>query len=236
MIALAVASSACLAYQSPTAPSPPPVPPPVVVVPPVVAPSAPPAPAVFLSCNTIGTAGEPTVCAVSGLHLQIVSIQWGDGSPEQSISPTVTTVAHVFPRADRYTVIVRGEDHVGQVAHASATAVIVNPPPPPPVVSPMPPPPVVSPPIVTATSVSMSQEAAAGAAGCAAFNVSATPATGRTITSIVVTHSAGSPGPWNFTGSGGRFVTCGLNDFTDILTATATDSSGDTATYQLFVR
>jgi hypothetical protein len=229
MIALAVASSACLAYQSPTAPSPPPVPPPVVVVPPVVAPSAPPAPAVFLSCNTIGTAGEPTVCAVSGLHLQIVSIQWGDGSPEQSISPTVTTVAHVFPRADRYTVIVRGEDHVGQVAHASATAVIVNPPPPPPVV-------VTPPQVATTTSVSMSQEADAGVSGCAAFNVSATPATGRTITSIVVTHSAGSPGPWTFNSSSGRFATCGLNDDTDILTATATDSSGATATYQLIVR
>jgi hypothetical protein len=189
--------------------------------------TTPPAPTVFVSCQS-GTAGVPTICSVSGSSLQAITVNWGDGSPEQPYGPTTLSVAHVFPRADSYTVTVRGTDHVGQVAHASATAIIVNPPPPPPVVSA---------PIVATTFVSLSQEADAGVAGCAAFNVGATPANGRTITSIVVTHSSGgAPGPWTFSGSHGRFATCGLNDDTDILTATATDSGGGTATHQLIVR
>lgn len=186
----------------------------------------PPVPSVFLSCNDVVTAGTPAVCSVSGLHLQTLSITWGDGSAEQYLNPAITSVGHVYERAGRYTVIVRGGGEAGQVVHASATATINNPPPPPPVVTP---------PVATTTSVFMSQEADAGTSGCAAFRVSATPQNGRSITSIVVTHSAGQ-GPWTFTGSSGRFATCGLNDDSDILTATATDSSGDQARYQLIVR
>lgn len=184
-------------------------------------------PTVFLSCNS-GTAGEPTICSVSGSSLQAITMNWGDGSPEQSVSPTAATVAHVFERAGHYAVTVRGVGATGQAATATATATITAPPPLPPVVS-LPP--------VTRTFVLMSQEAPLGLGGsCAAFHVSATPRSGQTITLIIVSHSAGTPGPWTFTDPSGRFATCGLTANTDILTATATDSSGEKATYQLIVR
>ena len=188
--------------------------------------TTPPVPTVFLSCQS-GTAGVPSICSVSGSHLQSITINWGDGSAEQSVSPAASSVAHVFPRAGSYGVTARGADGTGQVAHATATATIADTPPPPPVVTPQP---------VTTSSVSISQEANAGAAGCAAFNVSATPATGRTITLIIVSHSAGTPGPWTIMDPTGHFATCGLTANTDILTATATDSSGEKVTRQLIVR
>lgn len=188
--------------------------------------TTPPAPTVFLACQN-GTAGQPTICSVSGSSLQAITMNWGDGSPEQSVSLTAASVAHVFERAGQYAVHVRGVGSSGQVATATSTATISSPPPPPPVVPPS---------VVTSTSVSMSQEANAGVSGCATFNVSATPQTGQTITLIIVSHPSGPPGPWTFTDPSGRFSTCGLIANTTILTATATDSSGKKATYQLIVR
>jgi hypothetical protein len=188
--------------------------------------TTPPAPTVFLSCQS-GTAGVPTICAVSGSSLQAIAVNWGDGSPEQSLSPTITSMAHVFTVAGNYAVSVRGVNGSGQAATATATATIVAPPPPPPVVTT---------PGVTTTSVFMSQEADAGAAGCAAFTVSATAATGTRITSIIVNKVGGSQvARFDFTSSG-RFAVCDLNDDTDILSVTATDSDGFQATYQLIVR
>lgn len=187
----------------------------------------PPAPTVFLSCHNGGTAGVPAICSVSGSHLQSLTINWGDGSPEQSLSPFTTSVAHVFARAGSYAVVVRGESPAGQIVHASATATITAPPPPPPPVTP---------PIVAKTSVFMSQEDPAGTAGCAAFNVSAMAATGTRITSIVVNKEDGEQvARFDFTSSG-RFARCGLTPNSTILTATATDSDGGIAKYQLIVR
>ena len=188
--------------------------------------TTPPAPTVFLACQS-GTAGVPTICSVSGSSLQAIIMNWGDGSPEQSFGPTTSSVAHVFERAGHYAVTVRGVNGTGHAATATATATIAAPPPPPPVVPPT---------VVTSTSVTLSQEANAGVAGCATFTVGATPQTGQTITLIIVSHPDGPPGPWTFTDPSGRFATCGLIANTTILTATATDSSGKKATYQLLVR
>lgn len=188
--------------------------------------TTPPAPTVFLSCHNSGTAGVPAICSVSGSHLQTLAINWGDGSPEQSLSPTTASVAHVFARAGSYAVSVRGVDGLGRVATAGATATIAAAPPPPPVLTP---------PVVSRTSVFMSQEAPLGTGTCAAFNVSATPATDTRITSIIVKMPDGSQERFDFTSSA-RFTECGLTAGEDILAATATDSNGFQATYQLIVR
>lgn len=202
--------------------------------------TTPAPPTVFLSCNT-GIAGVPAICSVSGSNLQTIVINWGDGAPEQSFDGTISTVAHTFGRADRFTVHARGVDRVGQVAHASATATIVNPlpplpdmPPPTPVLPPPPPPPP-PPPVIVPTSVTMTQEADLGLGTCAAFNVSAIAATGTTIATIVVTNNAGATVA-SFAAASGRFAMCGLAPNAEILTALATDSSGGTASYPLVVR
>jgi hypothetical protein len=188
-------------------------------------PPLPPAlPTMSLSCPS-GIVGELVICAVSGFNVQSIAITWGDGSPEQSFIPGTASVAHAFGRADRYTVSARGGNTAGQVATASAIADVVTPPqpPPPPSITPRP----------QMLEVFFSQEANAGATGCAAFNVGATAGPGASITGIVVTQAGVTvAGPFT---SSTRFVLCGLTPNTTILTATATDSTGGTARSQLLV-
>lgn len=184
-----------------------------------------PPPTMTLSCDS-GIVGEPVICAVSAVHVQSIAINWGDGSPEQSFGPATASAAHVFGRADRYTVSARGGNTAGQIATASTVANIVTPPQPPPPPGITPPPP--------RFEVFFTQEANAGSTGCAAFNVGATAAPGASIASIVVTQSGVSvAGPFT---SSARFAICGLTANTTILTATATDSTGGTASFPLLVR
>lgn len=184
---------------------------------------APTVPTVSLSCNN-GIAGAPTICAVSGANVQSIAINWGDGASEESFGPATASVAHVFGRADRFTVSARGIDNAGRVATAASVATIAPAPEPPAVFTPSP----------VTTSMSLSQEANA-VSGCAAFNAYATPATGTTMSSIAVTKAGVSvAGPFLSTNNA-RFALCGLV-ISDILTATATDASGGQSTYQLIVK
>lgn len=182
--------------------------------------NTPQAPTVHVSCGN-ARAGVSLICMVSSSNTTDVVMQWGDGSPEQSIG-LASSVAHVFARADHFTVSVRGVDRFGRVATASTIAVVASAPPPPPVFTPQP----------TVTWVTMTQEEKSSG-GCAAFTVSATVATGTTLTNIVVTGVGMST--QTFYSSSGRFAICGLQ-VNDILTATVTDSSGNTAKYELIVK
>jgi hypothetical protein len=182
-------------------------------------------PAVSINGPSTGTVGAPVVFSVSssspaGLSISVV-VQFGDGS-SRTVSGGSTGATKTYDSAGTYTVSATATDAVGTRATDSTTITIVGTPAPPP-------------PSTQRTAVTITQEANAGLSGCAAFIVSAIAATGTAIQSIDVTHS-GAQGPWHFNAPAGRIVTCGLTANADILTATATDSAGGVATFQLIVR
>lgn len=179
-------------------------------------------PTISISGPATGTVGVAVVFAVSAFSAigpTTVVVEFGDGSSRTSTGSGVTKT---YGSVGTFPVSATVTDAVGTRATESTTIAITA--------APVPPPPTIA-----RTSVFLSQDNPAGASGCAAFGVTATAATGTTITVIEVTHSNGLR-PWTLSGSGGRIVTCGLTANADILTATAIDSAGGRATYQLIVR
>lgn len=196
------------------------------------------APTLTLSnCSAFPVAGSAMICSVSANTPTTVHVNWGDGTSDDHLGLiTTSTATHVYQRSGVYVVTA----FTGTLVSSSSVTVLQAPSTPPPSTPPTAPPPSPLPPVPAptfpATTVFLSQEANAGLTGCAAFDAVATPQTGRTITTIVVTRTPAGVGPFTITGPSGRFVTCGLTVNADIFTAVATDSFAGTATYQLIVR
>lgn len=184
--------------------------------------TTPPPPTVFVSCHNSGTAGVALICSLSGSSLASVVLNWGDGAPEESVSPTASSVAHVYGRAGLFTVHARGVDGLGRVATASTIATIHDAP------EPLPP---AAPPAPIVTTVSVGQEANV-VGGCAVFFVGATAATGRTITSLSVEHNGVTD---VLTPSFARVAICGLVAG-NVVTGKATDNTGFSVSYPLIVK
>lgn len=186
--------------------------------------NTPAPPTVSVSCNNVGTAGLPTICAIDAARTTTIAINWGDGSAEQAINIAGASAAHTFARAGSYTVLIRGVDGLGRVATASATATVVNPPPPPPEVTPQP----------AVTSVGLSQEApiGTGVGGCAIFTANASAASGTTLRLFFIDAPSGRI---NIQPPGERVWICGLA-VGNVVTAKVTDTNNVSASYPIIVK
>jgi hypothetical protein len=178
-------------------------------------------PTVTITCPTtatVGVGGSFTVTPPSSPPIQIsnITVDFGDGTSRNLGAPTgATSFTKAYGAEGGYTAVATITDIVGQRGSASCSVVVGR----------------ATSPVVTFTQ-SSDVSTPATTAVPESFTVSATTATGVTLRSIVVTRQNGEV-LYNATGSGSfaARVTAG-----DILTATATDSAGNTGIAQLVVR
>ena len=85
------------------------------------------------SCSTTPQVGVAVNCTITPASAPVVAltnvtVNWGDGTPEQNLGPiTAATVAsHTYSRADNYTVVSTATDQNGQKGQASIALVVVR--------------------------------------------------------------------------------------------------------------
>ena len=166
-----------------------------------------------LSCTLAITVTPPSSPPI---QISNITVDFGDGTSRNLGAPTgATSFTKAYGAEGGYTAVATITDIVGQRGSASCSVVVGR----------------ATSPVVTFTQ-SSDVSTPATTAVPESFTVSATTATGVTLRSIVVTRQNGEV-LYNATGSGSfaARVTAG-----DILTATATDSAGNTGIAQLVVR
>ena len=156
--------------------------------------------------------------ATTANPIQTVVVNFGDGNSRTLTGVTGTVgFTHTYNRADGYTVTATATD-INGVQGVSSTSIVVS---------------RAASPSITFTQTS-SVTPPATTATPESFSISATSSTtGVTITSIIVRHA--STGEVFYNQSGGGTFAARVNA-NDILTATVTDSAGNTATSQLVVQ
>lgn len=149
--------------------------------------------------------------------IQSVVVNWGDGQSQTVTGVTGTAgLTHTYNSAGGYTATATATD-INGVQGVSSTSVVVT---------------RAAAPTIVFTQTSSTTPAATSGGPPETFSITATPATGVTITSITVRRSNGEQ-LYNQSG-GGSFAA--LVNAGDILTATATDSTGSTSQSQLVVQ
>lgn len=174
----------------------------------------------IMASATTGSVGVPisfTVTPASNPTQPItnVAVDFGDGTTRDlGVISSATTVTKIYNADGTFTVTATVTDQSGQRGNASTQVAIGR----------------AAPPTIT----TFAQTAGTGAAN-KSFNIVVSAATGLSIRSVVVTASSGASGPV-YSGSGsGTFATSTVAAGA-ILTATVTDSAGNTSTGQLVVQ
>ena len=170
--------------------------------------------------STTGSVGVPISFLVSPAlnppqPITNVTVDFGDGTTRDlGVISSPTTVAKSYGSEGTFTVTATVTDQSGQRGNGTTQVVIGRSAPP--------------------TITTFAQTAGIGLAN-KSFNIVVSAATGLSIRSVVVTASSGASGPV-YSGSGsGTFATSTVAAGA-ILTATVTDSAGNTSTGQLVVQ
>jgi hypothetical protein len=179
-------------------------------------------PVITITGPASGTVGVPvtftvTVAANPNPPLTNVTVDFGDGTSRNLGTPTgSTSVSKTYSSDGTFTATATATDQAG-TRGSSSTQILIN---------------RSAPPTVTFTQTSDFSTPATPAVP-ETFSVSATASTGLVINSIVVTRD--STGEVLYSGSGGGSFAARVAA-TEVLTATATDSGGNTTRSQLVVR
>lgn len=174
------------------------------------------------AASTTGSVGVPlsftvTPAATPPQPITNVTVDFGDGTSRNlGVISSATTIAKTFGSEGTYTVTATVTDQSGQRGTGTTQVVIGR----------------SAGPTITFTQPSSSGTAVIGANET--FSVSATATTGLTIRSIVVVLLRTGDTLYNQSG-GGTFATNNTQNG-DVLRATATDSAGNTSTFDLIVQ
>lgn len=179
-------------------------------------------PTVTITCPTgttsVGVAGSFTVTPATNPPIPIsnITVDFGDGTSRNLGAPTgPTSFTKSYGAEGGYTATATITDNAGQRGSSSCSVIVGR----------------AASPVVTLTQTSDTNTPATPASP-ESFSVSATTATGVTLQSLIVRRANGEV---LYNGSGnGTFAAAVTRD--EVLTATATDSAGNTGTAQLVVR